>query len=54
MEQSHKTNDTKHWVANRVLRNHCTRMIKNEKSGYYLELLHQNLNDPKKFWKLVK
>lgn len=43
-----KTNDTKHWVAYRALRNHCTRMIKNAKSGYYLVLLNQNLNDPKK------
>lgn len=49
-----KNKNPRLWDVYRALRNKCTRLIKNAKSEYYLNLLNQNLNDPNKFWKLVK
>uniref|UniRef100_A0A0E9XRT2 Uncharacterized protein n=1 Tax=Anguilla anguilla TaxID=7936 RepID=A0A0E9XRT2_ANGAN len=49
-----RSNDASDWVQYRALRNKCTKLIKNTKSDYYLHLINENLNDPSKFWKLIK
>ncbi len=38
----------------RKLRNLCTSQIKNAKSNFYLIETSKNLNNPVKFWKMVK
>lgn len=43
-----RNNNDKCWLNYRVLRNKCTRLIKSTKSEYYLNLINENLNDPKK------
>lgn len=42
------------WTSFRVLRNKCARLIRTSKSEFYLKSVTQNLNNPTKFWKLVK
>lgn len=47
-------NDPGSWNNYRALRNKCTKLVKAAKSNHYLNVLNDNLNDPCKFWKLVK
>ena len=49
-----KSNIPLDWNLYRTLRNKCTKLIKNSKCAYYLNAIHDNLNNPAKFWKLVK
>uniref|UniRef100_A0A3B3HBJ0 ribonuclease H n=1 Tax=Oryzias latipes TaxID=8090 RepID=A0A3B3HBJ0_ORYLA len=42
------------WTAFRQLRNKCTSLIKKAKSDYYLSVTTDNLNNPSKFWKVIK
>lgn len=49
-----KHNSDACWLNYRVLRNKCTRLIKSTKNEHYLNLMKENLNDPKKFWKAIK
>lgn len=49
-----KTNNHLDWVRYRTLRNNCTKLVKNSKCDYYLNMINENLNDPTKFWKLTK
>lgn len=42
------------WLHFRKLRNLCTSQIKKAKSDFYLLETSQNLNNPIKFWKMVK
>lgn len=49
-----KTNDSLDWRCYRELRNKCTKIIRKSKREYYLSMLSENLNNPAKFWKLVK
>lgn len=49
-----KSNDLLDWSSYRALRNSCTNSIKCAKRDYYLSMVNENLNNPTKFWKLVK
>ena len=49
--QSQKEAD---WLSFRQLRNKCTSFIKRTKSEFYLSETTKNLNNPKKFWKVIK
>lgn len=42
------------WSIFRQLRNKCTSLIKKAKSEYYLSVTSENLNNPQKFWKVIK
>lgn len=42
------------WTVFRRLRNKCSTLIKNAKSEYYLSLTTDNLNNPQKFWEVIK
>ena len=42
------------WSIFRQLRNKCTTLIKKAKSEYYLSVTTENLNNPQKFWKVIK
>uniref|UniRef100_A0A3P9IXQ6 Reverse transcriptase domain-containing protein n=1 Tax=Oryzias latipes TaxID=8090 RepID=A0A3P9IXQ6_ORYLA len=42
------------WLAFRKLRNACTTAIRNVKSDHFLKNTTENLNNPSKFWKIVK
>ena len=49
-----RCNDPGSWNNYRALRNKCTKLVKAAKSDHYLNILNENLNDPRKVWKLVK
>lgn len=49
-----KTTSANDWLFFRQLRNKCTSLIKKAKAGSYLTETTRNLNDQKKFWKVVK
>ena len=42
------------WIVFRQLRNRFTFLVKKAKSEYYISNTTSNLNDPKKFWKVIK
>uniref|UniRef100_A0A8C1QAV6 Reverse transcriptase domain-containing protein n=1 Tax=Cyprinus carpio TaxID=7962 RepID=A0A8C1QAV6_CYPCA len=42
------------WLKFRRLRNLCTVKIRNAKSAYFLSETSKNLNNPLKFWKMIK
>ncbi|XDV21754.1 hypothetical protein PO909_026778 [Leuciscus waleckii] len=48
------SNNSLDWISYRALRNKCTKLIKSAKRDYYLSAINENLNNPIKFWKLVK
>ena len=42
------------WSAYRRSRNRVTKLVRDSKSRYSRELIDENSDDPKKFWKTVK
>ena len=42
------------WSAYRRSRNRVTKLVRDSKSKYNRELIDENSDDPKKFWKTVK
>ena len=52
--QARHTNAPVDWASFRVLRNNCTGLIRKSKSDDYLNAVTENLNNPTKFWKLIK
>lgn len=51
--KARKTDSPTDWLAFRLLRNTCSSLIKKAKSEYYLSVTTENLNDPRKFWKVI-
>uniref|UniRef100_A0A3P9K1B3 Reverse transcriptase domain-containing protein n=1 Tax=Oryzias latipes TaxID=8090 RepID=A0A3P9K1B3_ORYLA len=49
-----KTGASNDWSVFRQLRNKCSSLIKKAKSEYYLSVTTENLNNPQKFWKVIK
>lgn len=52
--RARKTNTEADWLKFWQLRNKCTSLIKSAKSEFYLNESIKNINDPKKFWKIIK
>ena len=52
--RARKSKSENDWLCFRQLRNKCTASIKKAKAEFYLTETTNNLNDPKKFWKVVK
>lgn len=42
------------WRCFRQLRNYCTSQIKTSKAEFFLSATTENLNNPRKFWKVIK
>lgn len=51
--KARKTGSPNDWLVFRQLRNKCSSFIKKAKSEYYLSVTTENLNDPRKFWKVI-
>ena len=51
---SRRQNTEKKWIAYKRSRNHCTNLIRIAKENYWKEVLKENANNPKSFWKSVK
>ena len=49
-----KTNKEYDWMIYKTLKNRCNNKIKYAKKRYHNELLHENVRNPKKFWKTIK
>jgi len=49
-----KSNNPLDWITYRASRNKCTKLIKSAKRDYYLSTIKENVNNPTKFWKLIK
>lgn len=52
--QARRANAPVDWASFRALRNKCTGLIRKSKSEYYLNTVTENLNNPNKFWKVIK
>lgn len=52
--KARKSDSASDWSIFRQLRNKCTSLIKKAKSEYYLSVTTENLNNPQKFWKVIK
>lgn len=52
--KARKSDSATDWSVFRHLRNKCTSLIKKAKSEYYLSVTTENLNNPLKFWKVIK
>uniref|UniRef100_A0A3B3HCE9 Reverse transcriptase domain-containing protein n=1 Tax=Oryzias latipes TaxID=8090 RepID=A0A3B3HCE9_ORYLA len=52
--KARKTDLARDWSTFRQLRNKCTSFIKKAKSEYYLSVTTEHLNNPQKFWKVIK
>uniref|UniRef100_A0A669EJS2 Reverse transcriptase domain-containing protein n=1 Tax=Oreochromis niloticus TaxID=8128 RepID=A0A669EJS2_ORENI len=52
--KARKSDSLTDWLDFRKLRNKCTTLIKKAKSEYYLSVTSENLNNPQKFWKVIK
>lgn len=53
-DKARQTDTSTDWSAFKQLRNKCTSLIKKAKSEYFLSVTTENLNDPQKFWKVIK
>uniref|UniRef100_A0A8C5N2E5 Reverse transcriptase domain-containing protein n=1 Tax=Gouania willdenowi TaxID=441366 RepID=A0A8C5N2E5_GOUWI len=53
-DKARQSNSATDWSFFRQLRNKCTSLIKKAKSGYFLSVTTENLNNPQKFWKVIK
>ena len=42
------------WENYKILHNECTNCIRNAKSSYSKDLVSENLQNPRKFWKVMK
>ena len=54
LKKARRTNAEVHWSSYRRSRNRVVNKIKFEKGRYSKEILENNLDDPKAFWKTVK
>ncbi len=52
--QARFSNTPADWSTFKTLRSKCTLMIRKSKSEFYLKSVTENLNNPSKFWKLIK
>lgn len=52
--QARMSDSSADWTMFRTLTNKCTLMIRKPKSEFYLKSVTENLNNPSKFWKLIK
>ena len=52
--RAQKTKTEADWLSFCQLRNKCTSLIKSAKSNFYLNESIKNINDPKKFWQVIK
>ncbi|XP_019222699.1 uncharacterized protein LOC109204916 [Oreochromis niloticus] len=53
-DKARQTDTSTDWSVFKQLRNKCTSLIKKAKSEYFLSVTTENLNDPQKFWKVIK
>uniref|UniRef100_A0A3B3DM95 Reverse transcriptase domain-containing protein n=2 Tax=Oryzias melastigma TaxID=30732 RepID=A0A3B3DM95_ORYME len=53
-DKARKTDLPTDWCVFKQLRNKCTSLIKKAKSEYFLSVTTENLNNPQKFWKVIK
>ena len=52
-KKARKTKKEVDWSTYRNLRNECTRKIRLARSNYNRNLLEENVNQPRKFWKVI-
>ena len=54
LNKARRSNLDEDWSAYRRSRNRVTKLVRDSKSKYSRELIDENSDDPKKFWKTVK
>ena len=54
LRKAQKTKKEVDWSTYRNLRNECTRKMRLARSNYNRNLLGENVNQPRKFWKVIK
>ena len=54
LNKARRSNLDEDWSAYRRSRNRVTKLVRDSKSKYNRELIDENSDDPKKFWKTVK
>lgn len=52
--QARFRNASADWIKFKILRNKCNSMIRKSKSVFNLRSVTENLNNPSKFWKIIK
>lgn len=52
--KARKSNQNSDWLVFRQLRNLCTPKIRKAKADYFLSQTPHNLNNPSKFWEIIK
>ena len=54
LNKARRSNLDEDWSAYRRSRNRVTKLVRDSRSKYSRELIDENSDDPKKFWKTVK
>ena len=54
LKRARKSNEENDWSTYKRLRNTVTNMIRNSKSRYNKNILYEQVNDPKQFWRHIK
>ena len=54
LRKARRTNKESDWSDYKRRKNACTNAIRSVKNRYHKELINENVNDPRQFWKNIK
>ena len=54
LRKARRSNREVDWSTYKRLRNYCTNAIRSAKGDYHKQLMNENINNPRNFWKSIK